>query len=50
VSELAAFLARSLEADSLSTLAEINRRWPALSFVGAVILAQAMSMRTEGNA
>lgn len=40
-------------ADSVEFLVEINRRWPDLTFrdfMGAMVLTEAMVMKTEGHA
>jgi hypothetical protein len=52
---LAHFLADTEVAptDTVAFLIEVNRRWPGLSFrdfMGAAVLAEALAMKTEGNA
>lgn len=55
VIEIAYFLVdtKMAPADTVPFLEEVDRRWPGLSFrdfLGACVLAEALAMRTEGDA
>jgi hypothetical protein len=53
VPELAQYIATEIEPDTLAFLAEVNRRWPTLTFrdfYAANTLAAAWRMKVEGHA